>query len=85
MILHFKPRLMWGMLFEGNTNLTNMTELRDLTLDVAKYTDLSLALCLWIQHALHSFVMNPEETLRFPPINVPGSSRFKLSDFDGYC
>ena len=37
---------MWGMLFEGNTNLTNMTELRDLTLDVANYTDLSLA-CIY--------------------------------------
>ncbi len=32
MILHLKPSLMWCMLFVGNTNLTNMTELGDLTL-----------------------------------------------------
>ena len=34
MILHLKPSLMWCMLFVGNTNLTNMTELGDLTLDI---------------------------------------------------
>ena len=84
MIFHFKPSLMWGMLCVGNTNLTNKTELRDLTLDVAKYTDISLSLCLWIQHALHLCVMNPEETRSFYPINVQGSGRFKLSDFVGY-
>ena len=33
MILHLKPCLMWCMLFVGNINLTNMTELGDLTLD----------------------------------------------------
>ena len=32
MILHLKPCLMWCMLFVGNINLTNMTELGDLTL-----------------------------------------------------
>ena len=32
MILHLKPSLMWCMLFVGNTNLTNMAELGDLTL-----------------------------------------------------
>ena len=40
MILHLKPCLMWCMLFVGNINLTNMTELGDLTL--IKYMGLSV-------------------------------------------
>ena len=39
MILHLKPCLMWCMLFVGNINLTNMTELGDLTLVFLYYFD----------------------------------------------
>ena len=31
MLVHLKPRLMWRMLFVANTNLTNITELGDVT------------------------------------------------------